>query len=85
MKCVEASYFLDLPDPAVDSRLQLVQEGWVLHFVTEVSDLWLLSTLIALLGNVCDGWVDEQANLRNLNVLLQVKEAHLQLCDLFLH
>lgn len=76
---------MDLPDPAVDSRLQLVKEGWVLHFVTKVSDLGLLPALIALLGNVCDDGVDEQADLWNLNVLLQVEKAHLQLSDLFLH
>lgn len=76
---------MDLPDPAVDSRLQLVKEGWVLHFVTKVSDLGLLPALIALLGDVCDDGVDEQADLRNLNVLLQVEKAHLQLSNLFLH
>lgn len=76
---------LDLPDPAVDSRLQLVEESWVLHFVSKVSDFGLLPTLIALLGDVCDDGVDEQADLRNLNVLLQVEKAHLQLSNLFLH
>lgn len=81
----EASYLLDLPDPPIDSRLQLVQEGWVLHFVAKVGDFGLLPALIELLGNVCDDGVDEQADLRNLNVLLQVKKAHLQLSNLFLH
>lgn len=41
--------------------------------------------LVALLGNVYDDGVDEQADLRNLNVLLQVEKTHLQLCNLFLH
>lgn len=81
----KAPYLLDLPDPAVDSRLQLVKESWVLHFVAKVGDLRLLSTLIALLGDVCDDGVDEQADLRDLNVLLQVEKSHLQLCNLFLN
>lgn len=79
------SYLLDLPDPAVDSRLQLVQEGRILHFVTKVSDFRLLPTLIALLSNVCKSGMDEQADLRNLNILLQMEKPHLQLSNLFLN
>lgn len=80
-----AIYLLNFPDPAVDSRLKLVEEGWVFHFVSKVCDLRLLSTLVALLCDVCDGGVDEQTDFRNLNVLLQVKETHLQLGNFFLH
>lgn len=40
---------------------------------------------MTLLGNVRDGRVDGQADLWDLNVLLQVQEAHLKLRDLFLH
>lgn len=81
----KAFNLLNFPDPAVDSRLKPIEEGWVFYFVSKVCDLWLLSALVALLRNVGDGGVDEQADFRNLNVLLQVKETHLQLSDLFLH
>lgn len=80
-----SSYFLDLPNPAIDPRLQLVKEGWVLHLVPKVSDLRLIPTLVALFGNICDDGMDEQADLRNLNVLLQMQKAHLQLSNLLLN
>lgn len=79
-----SSYLLDLPDPAVNSRLQLVQESRIFHLVAKVSDFGLLPTLIALLGDICDDGVDEQADFRNLNILLQVEKAHLQLSNLLL-
>lgn len=80
-----SSYLLDLPDPAVNSRLQLVQESRIFHLVAKVSDFGLLPTLIALLGDICDDGVDEQADFRNLNILLQVEKAHLQLSNLLLN
>lgn len=78
-------HLLNLPDPAVYARLQLVQEGGVFNFIPEVGDLGLLPTLVALLGDVADNGVDEQADLWNLNVLLKMEQAHLQLCNLLLH
>lgn len=85
LKYKNVSYLLYLPDPAIDSRLQLVKEGWVLHFIPKVSDLGLLPALIALLGDVRDDGVDKQADFRDLNVLLQVEKAHLQLSNFFLN
>lgn len=67
------SDLLYLSDPAIDARLQLVQEARVLHFIPEVCDFRLLSALVALLGHVGDDGVDEQADLRDLDVLLQVQ------------
>ena len=79
------THLLDLPDPAVDPRLQLVQEGGVLHLVPKVCDLGLLPTFIALLRDVGDDGVDQEADLRDLNVLLKVEQAHFQLSDLLLN
>lgn len=78
-------HLLDFPDPTVDPRLQLVEEGGVLHLVAKVSDLGLLTTFVARLGDVEDDGVDDKADLWDLDVLLQVKQAHLQLCNLLLH
>ncbi len=73
LKRERVSDLLYLSDPAVDSRLQLVQEARILHFIPEVCDFGLLPALVVLLGHVGDDGMDEQADLRDLDVLLQVQ------------
>ena len=46
------SYLLDLPDPAVDAVLQLVEEAGVVQFLTKVGHLRLAALVGALLNHL---------------------------------
>lgn len=80
-----SSYLLYLPNPAIDSRLQLIEEQRILSLLTKICNLWFFSTFITLLGNISNGGMDWQTNLRNFNILLQMQEAHFKFCNLLLN
>ena len=65
--------------------LQGVEKGAVLHPVPEVGDLGLAAVVRALLDDGGHGGVDHQRDLRDVDVLLEVQQPHLQLGDLLLH
>ena len=65
--------------------LQGVKEGAVLHPVPEVGDLRLAAVVRALLDDRGHGGVHHQRDLRDVDVLLEVQQPHLQLGDLLLH
>ena len=44
-----SSYLLYLPNPAIDSRLQLIEEQRILSLLTKICNLWFFSTFITLL------------------------------------
>ena len=64
--------------------LQGVKEGAVLHPVPEVGDLGLAAVIRALLDDCGHGGVHHQRDLRDVDVLLEVKPHHIGLNKLLL-
>ena len=78
-------YLFDLAYPARDARVQRIEEVGVLDAVGEVVEARLAALLRAPLDGLQHQRVDLDADLGDLDVLLQVQEAHLHLGDALLH
>ena len=78
-------HLLYLSDPPTDVLLESIQESRVRNEGTQLFHSRFLPGLRGLLDGAGDGGMDDERDLRDVDVLLQVEQTHFEFIHLLLH